>query len=193
MAQVRPLDLFAEHASEHGFIFTDGVNLLVYTRLYAFSGGMNGGIFINAMHIWTIDACADECAGPGILIWGGLEGNGDCIYARNNTGSGLKVFGGQGWLDVDYGALENNGRYGLEVDGYADDDDPSSGRGSGSCVNMMANMIIAGNKLGGIIGHQASNIHLGNVRGLNGGFGVSLEHGSKATIDGSTAVTGESW
>ena len=159
--------------------------------MYASGGSSAGGIFLKVYDIIGSHACADNCLGHGIIIWGGVYGDFGCIYGRNNAGSGLKVFGGQSWLDVDYGAIENNGRYGVEVDGYAIDNDPNSTQGSGSCVNIMGNLLVAGNALGGVVGHQSSNIHLKKVSGLNGGYGVRLEHGSKATIEDSTTLTGE--
>ena len=205
--KLRLYEIYAENAN-HTNILIIRTNAGIWpARMFAHSGG--NGIWIHECRfLEQVDVCSDNCSGHGIKVSSGSycnfdhvcavqnEGDGlnvlvadvvniNVIYAVDNKGSGIRVFRTNG-IDIDEGTIEHNARYGVEVDENAVGE-----RFSGSCVNMVANLVIQDNSLGGIIGKHSSNLHLTKVIGKNGGYGLQLMDGSKATINGQTSVTGK--
>lgn len=180
-------------------------------RLFAYDGGKTGGILaLKCRQLENVYLCSDDAIGsgiyltccqyldlpyvsvnrangPGMLIEDVHCTNFSSVFLTDNVGSGLTIHGAD-WLDLDGGVIENNGGYGIEID-----DNSGGNRYSGSCANLLSSrgISVQGNKLGGIIARHDSKVHLSSISGSNGGYGLSLMDGSKATITGTTAITGE--
>lgn len=184
-------ELFATGATS-GFYFDGGAEVRIFKRNFAYDNtgsGFHFGYVVTMMIAY--DLYADDNDGHGIEMWGTpLWTDFSTVHARNNGKSGVFLLVARGGtVDFDSGSvLEDNARYGIEAGewGY--------GNGAtGASIGAKGTITIQNNTLGGIHLSRLSNIVISGMTGTgNGGYGLVLEDGSTAMITGATTITGSS-
>lgn len=210
--QNRAFDLYVEHATSYGFsILMDGGNFASggARGLFAYHGSTDGYLFSTSNVTYIYDLYSESNTGRGVYldyVDGTMSFMGK-LYLVSNTTAGIEAWsvnnmnidepyiygnGGTGlWLegvvlcDIDDGTISNNGNYGIELDSA------SGNRSGGSFLNAIATLTIANNTNGGVILQNDASIALSAATGGgNGGYGLTVENGSAATITSATTVTG---
>ena len=151
-------EIYAQQATWINIGFFNEAPFTFDSRLFAFGSGasLHGVMFRTCQSIVRTNVCADDCRLAGIWADFCLECRLETVFAANNQGSGMLVLSSGGYVEVIHALLENNSRYGLEVDGSFE----NWNQFSGSSVNLSGQAKFHGNTLGGALATHAGYLHI---------------------------------
>jgi len=148
------------------------------------------GAGLYAYYSLTIDipSFTSKTNKAGAWVWSVLHMDFGSVDVQDNTEDGFRV-GGFSFIDIDSGTVAGNGGYGF----YFNQDSGSTyNRIAHGTLNLMGNITVSSNTLGGILCTNHGVVCVTNVDGSNTGYGLTLRTGASAVVTTDTGITGSS-